>query len=366
VAIYKYINIQGRYLCLQQNPFVLGWWLYSGKRPLPSFLSKKNIISLFQHQLLYMLHWEKNNSLLELPVAGTCCLAVRGGYKVFDVMRETVIKIFDTGADKDTVKSEIERLRKVGAHDFAPSILRWDMEEQWYEEEYISGDTGYTIAPPDASGFMKIYFNAIAPCIERLIHAEPPLMVNLNEHINNIADKFNIALPLRKDYDDDIMNNVRNFVHSIIEKLSAKRNHNIYLAFSHGDFHQFNLFRTKDGMKIIDWEGVGYQNTLFDLYNYFFSQLYLNNTVSDLITEINDAVSSLHSCLIIKMPEFADNILRFSSSYRWLYYIERICTFVDKFELPPDKIVRWIDVFNQFDLKLQNKVAEQNDVSFIT
>ncbi len=315
--------------------------------------------------MLYKLHREKNNTFLELPVRGTYCLPVRGGYKVFDVIRETVIKIFDSGTDKDTIKSEIERLRKVGAHDFAPSILRWDIEEQWYEEDYISGDSGYTIAPSDSAAFMKIYFNAIAPCIERLILAELPLIVNLNDHIDNMFEKINLALPLRKDYDNTVLKKVSNFMHSIVDQLPANRNENIYLAFSHGDFHQFNIFRTDNGVKVIDWEGLGNQNILFDFYNYFFSQLYLKNTESDLTAEIHEAVTSFHSCLVVKVPEIADSILHLATLYRLLYYIERICTFVDEFALPQDKLLRWIDVFNQYDSNLQVKESNQNDGSLL-
>jgi hypothetical protein len=366
VAVYKYINIQGKYFCLRQNPFVLGWWLFSGKRPLPSFLDKKKMLRLFYYQIVYMIRPERNNNLLELPVRGTYCLPVRGGYKVFDLMRDTVTKIFDSGTDEETVKSEIERLRKVGTHDFAPSILRWDIEEQWYEEEHVSGDTGYTIAPSGSAAFMKIYMNAIAPCIERLIQAKPPLMVNLNEHVQITTDKFNRALPLRKDFDDDIMNYVRNFVQSVVDQISAKRNLNICLVFSHGDFHQFNIFRTDSGVKIIDWEGRENQSILFDLYNYFFSQLYLHNTESDLIAEMQEAVASLHSFLIVKAPETADSIQHFAPLYRQLYYIERISTFVDEFALPPDKLLRWIEVFNQFESNLKFKVEKQNVVSLLT
>jgi hypothetical protein len=66
-------------------------------------------------------------------------------------------------------------------------------------------------------------------------------------------------------------------------------------------------------------------------------------------SEIQKAVVSLTSILKSNVPEVTKDMITLSHIYRWLYYIERIATFIDKLQLDPNKIIRWIDEFKEFE-----------------
>ena len=66
-------------------------------------------------------------------------------------------------------------------------------------------------------------------------------------------------------------------------------------------------------------------------------------------SEIQEAVVSLHSDLKLNVPEVTKDMITLAHIYRWIYYIERIATFIDKLQLDPKKIIRWINEYKYFE-----------------
>jgi hypothetical protein len=76
--------------------------------------------------------------------------------------------------------------------------------------------------------------------------------------------------------------------------------------------------------------------------------------VSTIVSESNEALPFFISSLAKKAPDISNSLLSLEKTYRWLYYIERICMLVDR-EITDtnldimDFIWRYIEAFNQYE-----------------
>jgi aminoglycoside phosphotransferase (APT) family kinase protein len=132
---------------------------------------------------------------------------------------------------------------------------------------------------------------------------------------------------------------ISGFIESTAEQLRLKENHQIDLVFSHGDFSLVNILSTKDGIMVIDWESAGHRSTLFDLHNYFLTELHYGRATTNLVSEINEAIYIART-----LPSLAE-------TYRRLYYLERVLMLLER-ELSNsllDVILRSIAVFNRYE-----------------
>ncbi|MEE9186937.1 MAG: hypothetical protein V3U10_02770, partial [Bacteroidota bacterium] len=150
---FRYLRIgnhgkKNSYLCLEQNPLVLFWLLYwygkpfvfRGKGVRKTLYGLRRLFYFIRKIVYYQLRSPDTDFILELPVFGHLCLQVHNGYKVFDLRRSVVVKLFSGDVELETVRREINQVRRVGLHDFAPSVRCWNVEERLYEEEYVNGD----------------------------------------------------------------------------------------------------------------------------------------------------------------------------------------------------------------------------------
>ena len=78
------------------------------------------------------------------------------------------------------------------------------------------------------------------------------------------------------------VNFIERFVESVAKRMITKEKTQIDLVCSHGDFSLVNILKSKNGIKVIDWEGLDLRNPLFDFYNYFFTELYYNRPIENL------------------------------------------------------------------------------------
>jgi hypothetical protein len=370
-----------RYYCLQQNPIVLAWIIFLKKssldlvyRPYPRKILHK-ILFLLQRKwrtfrrnfLLYLAlirykYLQKiSKSTLTLPIYGQIGKVAHQGYKIFDFRRRVVTKVFDHNVDRDRVLKEIEKLKIVSQIDFAPSLRRWNIEERWYEEEYIEGylDVDHSYKPVDNSVTVANKFHhIITPCIEKLILLQSPMTVNVTEYANDLREMFESSRILRQGFkkvDKKEIDGIKEFFHSTIEQLNAEQSGSFYLVFTHGDFCSANILNTKDRIKIIDWGNATYRSALFDFYSYFFYRPYRGKiSVSEVVSEINEALPFFISKLSLKAPDISKSLLSLEKVYRWFYYIEAVYLDVER-EMTDtnldimESILRYIEVFDRYE-----------------
>ena len=353
-ARYQYVQINRSYYCLQQNPVALAWFLYFKNESLrlrSLKLEKRQAINAVRTLVQHQLNLRSNESMLELPVYGNLCLPVHRGYRVFDFRRKIVIRTFAAEVDTAIVASEIEGVRDASLLDFAPTVRRWSVEQRWYEEDFVIGYQVRVIPKSESRAVLRIYRQDAAPCIERMILLHAPLSVNIGEYVNKIMGILEDGRLSRPGLDLRKANTIRGFVESVARRLRLEGSGQINLVFSHGDFSLRNILRAKDGIMVIDWESAGRRSVLFDLYNYFFTESYYKRITTNLISEINEAISSLQSRLTSKAPDIATTLPSLARTYCRLYYLERVLMLLER-ELSNDLldvILRSIAVFNRYE-----------------
>jgi hypothetical protein len=269
---------------------------------------------------------------------------------VFNYRRNTVVRIFNADVDPAIVASEIEGVRSASQLDCAPNVLRWNFKERWYEEDLVMGHPAYFNARSGSAAFFEIYHQDIAPCLERMTLLQASLTKGLGNYVDELTHRFE-SIAFEPQLDTDKINAIRRFVESVIERLRLEGDGQVDLVFSHGDFSLANILRTRDGIRVIDWESAGRRSVLSDLYNYFFTESYYKRATTTLVSEIDEAILFLQSRLASKAPGIARTLRHSAQMYRWLYYFERILVLLDR-ELSNkvlDVALRSMEVFSRYE-----------------
>jgi thiamine kinase-like enzyme len=238
--------------------------------------------------------------------------------------------------------------------DFAPNVHGWSREERWYEEDYVVG--GLECQKPMTSAeFLANYDSQIADVLEKTILLQDPNVVSLPEYVDDVLETARSprldAANLKKGH----VSRIREFMETTANRLRSQRHRQIYLVFSHGDFSQQNVMRTKRGVRCIDWESARRRSILYDLYNYFFTELHYERTQSNMVSEIPDAVRSMQARLLTKAPSLSQGLTDAALIYLRTYYIERVQTFLER-ELSNQLltvVLQSISAFQQYDRELE-------------
>ena len=226
-----------------------------------------------------------------------------------------------------------------------------NIEEKWYEEDFISGEPCYSSSMSEDVKIMKIFHKEIAPCLEQMIFLQTPVAVGLSEHVQKTISITEDRELSRSVLDPKNISIIMRYLNKISSPLINKETSKINLVFSHGDYSLVNILRTKNGIKVIDWEGVAFRNPLYDLYNFFFTEIYYKRAKANLVLEINEAILSMQARLDANLPDIAKSLEFFASTYRRLYYIERVSMLLER-ELSNqllNVVIRSIDMFERYE-----------------
>ena len=206
---------------------------------------------------------------------------------------------------------------------------------------------------------MSIFYNDIVPCLNYLTSFKKPVIKYSTEYIDDIIGGLDISKLSSPKFDEKIVKKLNDFIHSIVEQLKAEGTYPIQLNFSHGDFCPANIFMTKNGIRIVDWEGAMYRSLLFDFYSYFFYRPVCRQlSVDKCALEIRETLPFYLSRLSLKLLDISKDILAIEDVYRKIFYIERIFNLIERNITDNqlnilDFIARYIDAFIQYD-KLVN------------
>lgn len=354
-VVFQYIKIPSenkRFFCLQQNILGLAWTLFFIKdslTPIVRFDSKVSRGKLFFKQIHNYLGFVKSNvrclstfwgykfqvlsreEVVELPCYGQICVPIHKGYKIFDFHRGIAIKVFDHHVNSSAIRDEIEVLKVVSRIEFASSIKRWNIEERWYEEEYVNGSLDSSYTPLDSGALLEKFSNEILQHLMSLMLFQKPVCKNFVEYALDMTRALNLKISPKLASTGAEYQNITSFMDTIVNRLQTEGDHPIFLVFAHGDFVPANMLNTQHGIKIIDWEGAGYRSALFDFYSYFFYRPACREVpVTALISEINTALPKFTSGLTKNAPEVSSSLKALEKAYRWIFYIEMICRLVDR------------------------------------
>ena len=349
--------IKGRYFCLNQNPIKLVFYLYFFNKSLQlhSGLIRVNPFSDIRRLIQFQLHISGHRNIIRLPFYGSLCLRVHHGYKIFDFKKKTVIKIISPEVNPVLVTNELEAVKNASLLDFAPKLRDCNANDRWYEEDFINGCPFYANPKSKTTIALKIFHREILPCLKQMILLQQAQTVMLHAYVEKILQSTNRRLEsisLIKDKESE-WNSIKQFLEINSEALLLKTDTKIPLVFSHGDLSLVNMLNTKKGIKVIDWEGAKPRNPLYDLFNYFFTELYYKRISKELMPEIKQAIKALNSSVKTYLPEIAKSLQSFSEIYRKLYYLERICMLLmrDESERTIKVIINTIELFDSFENK---------------
>ena len=372
----KLENEKNRYFCLQQHLWVVVWILFFKQNILRPVIRTNSTTSSFRAGVgwlrrqygiltkniailirfaLYHYQLRGTHLVLELPCYGQFCVPVHQGWKIFDLRKEVVIKIFDHDVPAAVILGEVERLGYIAKIDFAPSIRRWNVEKRWYEEDYLNGSLDSSHKPMDSEALLTKFHDDVVHKLNALILFQEPKATNAVLYGTNIAKILESSRLSRQDSTVGELKRIQYFVDSIVARLKIEEDCPILLVFAHGDFVPANMLNTPHGMKMIDWEGAGYRSALFDFYSYFFYRSTSRNiSVSTLILEVQKALPLFMAELAKKAQDVSESIRRMESVYRWIFYIEMLCRLIER-EMSDKNlnvlyyISRYLEAFNGYE-----------------
>lgn len=386
---YEYITIDNYYFCLQQNPVVLAWVLFFRRDDLITvrpWLKKKNMPpwrricsryywNIFKQNLITLLVFVQCRLNLReldtahLPVYGHFGIAVHKGYKIFNLRTRVVTKIFGPDIDKSSILSEIEQLKKVAQISFAPSLKSWDIDERWYQEDYIRSNIADAHSSTDSSTFLEVFYRETVPCMHSLILFQRPVAIDLAGYLKKLISILEVSGLSKDDSNLVEAKMIRDFVDSTVRQLNAEGTVLVQMVFTHGDFCPANSLRTKDGIIFIDWESSMCRSMFFDFYSYFFYRPVCLKISNDKVySEINEALPVVMSILDFKRFDTSENIITLENIYRRLYYIELICKLAERKMTDNrlnimDFILRYVEAFSSYENLLNSdpmKVGNSN------
>ena len=372
---HRYIHIgkDGKdcaYFSLDHHPLLLVWRLYWYGKPLgfrgPGLhrllVSFKRLFNISKELFYYRRHPPSFRDLLILPVYGHVGLQVQHGYKVFDLRRQMVSKYFTPDFELARVRREISSVRRVGAHDFAPTVHRWNVKERWYEEDYINT---YCTPRPDWTTFLRTFHESLPPLVARIIAAFPLQEVRTLVHAEELSRQIQDTLHLDEHLDAVKLNQIRSFIKDTMDCLRLADERLVYLGWSHGDYKSKHVHPRTHGNILIDWEWAGYRSVLYDLYDAFFKS-YRRFRLHPIRGCELPAVSVVVAQAICQLQLYlersvsADGIplmisLDTTQVYRRFYYIERICILLGREEITDrrlDRVLQYITAFTSYEAHL--------------
>lgn len=388
---YEYIKIDDYYFCLRQNPIALAWLLFSKREDLITiqpWLKKDYPRWKLQY---FRYHWRmvkrnffnlmfftlcrldlRNLETVHLPVYGQFGMSVHKGFKIFNFRTRTVTKIFDSNVDKSSVASEIEQLKKVSDIEFAPALRSWDIDEGWYQEDYIRSKVAAAHRSADSGKLLEAFYQEAVPCMNSLISHRSPKTKDLQVYLGELRGILDGSKLLKNGPNLTESKILRSFVNATEERLNDEGHHPVNLVFTHGDFCPANFLGTNDGIKIVDWETATYRSLLFDFYSYFFYRVTSGRLpVDQVASEINEALPNFVSGLSLKAPDITKNVLASVNIYRRLFYLEYLSKLVER-DLTDnrlnmtDYILLYIRAFREHEQKYNKEIRNGHVHSIIS
>lgn len=384
---FQFIKIENegnRYFCVQQNFGVVAWILFCKHdifRPIirthPTQFSLKSSVGWLRKQYGAL---RKNAGILlrfarcryqlrdaysvrELPCYGQLCAPVYQGHKIFDLRREVVIKVFDSDVPGSVILGEIDQLQHISNIEFAPSIRKWNVEERWYEEEYLNGVLDSSYKPMDSEALLTKFHNEVVHQLQAVMLFQEPKVTNAVTYVTALINNTNVTRFSKQNSTSGEGRRVTSFIESMVAHLGCEGDCHIFRVFSHGDFVPANMLNTPHGMKMIDWEGAGYRSALFDFYSYFFYRSASRNIpVSTMIVEVQKALPLFIAEVAKTAQDVSRSIRGMEKVYRWTFYLEMLCRLIERERSDKNlnvlnSISRYLEAFNDYEEMLEGHSA---------
>lgn len=328
---FQYVQRRGNYVCLDQNPLLS---LVRAHRLFMRYVGLGNAIRVALHR------WAARplKKTLTLPVYGNACVRVQRGYMVFDLERSVATRVFRPRIAPQLFRAQHAAFRKAGRLSFAPTVRGVCDREQWFEMDYVDGESGFVLLAPNADVFLDTLSEKVLPCLLELSASHEWRKMDLPKYSRQLARRLEGTQLERW---PNVQQRLRQFCERVRARLPAAGE--VRLGYSHGDFVHPNLVLASRGLRVIDWECADWRSVTHDLYTFFFSQLFWRDGLA------REALADAEAVFIAALGKRPVDLP--TAVYRNLYYLERLAMVMGRDFGPAEAehIDRSITLFEDFE-----------------
>jgi len=295
------------------------------------------------------------------PVFGHIAMRVHRGYKFFDFNQGVVTKLFNCNGETDKAAAEVAASRTASAISAAPRFIAADEDLRWFSEELIRGRHATSLVSRASSDYLK-YYGDIEECLVELALSQDPIRVRVDDHVGRVSSyEFQGRWKKAGCASSDIAR-VTDYIERVGGLLHAHCGAmEVELVPTHGDFSLVNAILTKQGLRFIDWEGIGPGILYSDLYNLMFAERYYGRTSANFVAEVQAILRQFREAISRRAPVLRQVAHQDEDVLRRLYYLERVRLLVDR-EVTENLVrvvTKSIGVFDEFD-SLSGKLGGVN------
>jgi len=327
-----YINLDHRLLSLMYFLFFQGKPFSflerkTNSRVINCFVPLVRLIRVLEFTYLFYrkkyLYFKSHNSFPTITTSqyGHCLIVVgQGEYKIVNFREKIVTTVFPDNFSINEIEEKISKLKEAQKCRLAPRIINWDIHRRCMEECYLNLKTS-------SFEFNKIQ-KVVFPILKDIILSKNHQKILLTEYIQNLIKSIEEIIELNTS--SDFRNNIKNILEFILFIKEEFNKHlskeEIYLVFSHGDFWEGNILKSKTKTKVIDWNTLDMRSYFFDFYFIMFDKAIKETNGFNITKEINKTFN-IFVCNYLKNylnSNLTTGLINQSESYKYLFYLEYI------------------------------------------
>ena len=373
---YRYARFGKLYISLEREPLTLIWCLVNATAPLALDLERRSCRGWLRrlpprprsywYVARFVLSLRRPRFVppalrdtLLLPVDGHVALPLSmGGYKVIDLRKHTVTTLFAPSSDRCSLVRHVRTQRRLGRHDFVPSVLSYDLRQRTLVEEYIDGTPTPMVRPAG-----EALDDTVLPLLEQFIMAERPREVALHAYLAERSRAVIESLN-RLDHAGD-RQAVERVVLEHADRLRRRPDTGLGLVLSHGDLWQENVLRCRGVLYAIDWGASDQRAALYDAHFASFialeSEAAERPTLDHVRSRLDHAARWLRRRVQQRAPERFETLFPpqlDGAAHRSLFYLEFMASCARELQEAAGAEVRGLrarrlrsfaDIFERFD-----------------
>ncbi|MEA3412352.1 MAG: phosphotransferase [Pseudomonadota bacterium] len=353
---FTYLRAGRGYLCRQRFlPGVLwrlnvsdGGSLLASLRVPPGFW-KRAVLARLRPLL-----WRDDGRKVVLPVVGDYCIPVHKGYKVFDLARGSVFKLFEDDGSEQAFRAELVQAVRAGQLDFAPAVRSADEDRFWYEEEYVRGTIGHFLPPTQRRALLVDRTDEFVACLGAVAAAANGGAISRERYTHQTARYLRGRCNTVRRESPEAAAAIEEWTDANVAPIYEGGDANLALVFSHGDFSLKNIvIDVGDRIRVIDWEHAAPRSVYHDFCNLFVTEVYYQRAAGEpwFMDSVPDAALRLETVLRESDRHCGRLFGEEGRVLRHVYYLERMRMLLERrIDGNHIKVIqRSIEAFQEFE-----------------
>ncbi|UPM54155.1 hypothetical protein [Gottfriedia acidiceleris] len=257
---------------------------------------------------------------------GNCLILVgHGEHKIVNLREQSVTTIFPNNFSRNVMEDKIYKLIEAQNCKLSQSLLDWNISNRFMKESYVN-------LKPACFNIQNVHTEAL-PILRDILFSKNYQVISLGQHLQNVTKRIDELLnPLLQE--DFTLNNSIKPIYEFVSEINIELKKNclkteIVLGFTHGDFWEGNVLKSKKITKVIDWNTLEIRSSFFDLYFLIFEKF--SNVSEKKLYEASEEFENVFHTFIRNYlegnfinSEMAAILVNQSEIYRYIFYLEFI------------------------------------------